>query len=383
MEMSGRAPLPHTRPTIDILIEIWEKVLCRSPVSPDDNFFDLGGDSVLAVALFLAIEEATGETLPITAIYDAPTVATLAQALESLSPARSSPLVLLKQGDDAPPVFMAPGVGGRVMYLSRLARGLSTNRPVYAVEGRGLDGAGIPDDRVEDMAEYCLQAVQGRQPHGPYLLAGHSLGGLVMLEVAQRLLERGEEIALLAFFDTYPHPQFWRLSSWLPTMLRCFAQYISAATKLNRHDVFPYLLRRCENLAGQIRARYRGVPPRQDAAANGDMPDDIRAALDRNRVALSRYRPRFYPGKITFLKAETVVGLTPADPAAVWGRLTRSLEIHTIPGDHIGMLTGESTGLRRQFSRCLERALVESSTGAVRTPMSGPVGPGGLAEHPI
>jgi acetoacetyl-CoA synthetase len=351
-------PSRQSHLTVDALVALWEKVFNRSPIFPNDNFFDLGGDSVLAVALCLAIEKEMGQSLPAAAIYDAPTVLTLAGELERVSP-RFWPLVLLKQGEAEPPLFLAAGVGGSMTYFARLARNLSVNRPVYAIEARGLDRMRPPDDRVEDMATACLRTVQARQPNGPYLLAGHSLGGLVMLEAAQRLIDRGEEVALLALLDTYPHPRYWRLSLWAVSLMRNIAWHLSAAARLRLPDRLPYLRQRCDNLIDHIRVRSRIGDRHRGFAALAGLPKGMEVVADSGRTAWTEYRPRFYPGTITYLKAEAAAGggIWPTDPAAVWRSLARSLEIYPIPGNHRTMLAVHSKAAAARLSLAVERAL--------------------------
>jgi acetoacetyl-CoA synthetase len=340
--------------TQDALITIWENLLKRSPVLPDDNFFDLGGDSILAVSLFLAIEETTGRKLPVTTIYDAPTVAAITRVLGQREGPKFSPLLQLKPGSSPLPVLIAPGTGGTVIELSRLAKSMVCNHPIYLILPRGINGIDPPHYRVEDMAEYCIECARELQPHGPYLLAGYSFGGLVMLEVAQRLRKRGEEIALLAFLDTYPHPQFWPFKAWIASARQHFDNHRSAINKLRAHEALPYLCQGSWNfIMRDLRSRcfgaYRQEQPNADTAFR---------ELQADLAAFDRYRPGYYPGKITFLRAQ-ISGLVRwvADPVAVWGRLTQALEVHTVPGDHRQMMTAHLESLAAKFSLCIEEAL--------------------------
>jgi acetoacetyl-CoA synthetase len=355
------SPVNLNNPYIEDLIGIWQRVLDRSPITPHDNFFDLGGDSILAIALFLAIEEATGRTLPVTTIYDAPTVAALAQAIEQGPPAHSLPLVLLKPGDAEPPLFVSGGAGERVMRFSLLAGGLSSAHPVYGVEARGLDGLDPPDRRVEDMAGWCLSAIRARQPHGPYLLAGHSLGGLVMLEVARSLLTLGEPVALLALFDAYPHQDFWRLTPWLTSIRQLVCRHLSAAMQLGMRDRLPYLRRHAVNLIGLIRDR-QGRPRQSGYAAP---PSRSETAVESHRSAWRQCRPRPYPGKITFFQSKVSGVHLPSDPASVWRGLSEALEIYVVPGDHAGILTADPSGLGERLSAVIEAELNRLIAGAV------------------
>jgi hypothetical protein len=91
------------------------------------------------------------------------------------------------------------------MELRPLAHAVRTDRPVYGLQARALDSQSPPDMRVERMAEEYLRCIRQVQPNGPYAIVGFSFGGLIALEMAQRLRREGETVELLALLDTYVH----------------------------------------------------------------------------------------------------------------------------------------------------------------------------------
>ena len=147
---------------VGLLLGIWRTVLRTDDVTADSNFFDLGGDSLLALTLFLEIERATGKHLPITAIYDAQTVAEQAQMLATDLAPEFSPLVLLKNGDSSAPLFIFHGVGGTVVEFAALGKLIDIPGEVYAVQAQGVDGTLPPLESVEAMADLYLAAQSGR-----------------------------------------------------------------------------------------------------------------------------------------------------------------------------------------------------------------------------
>jgi acetoacetyl-CoA synthetase len=320
----------------DRLVSIWERVLQRSPIPHHENFFDLGGDSLLAVSLFLEIEREMGRSLPITAIYDAPTLATMGALLEQPSIRAFTPLILLKSGVGKP-IFIVHGLGGTVIELSQLGMLIRTQRPVYAIQAKGVDGSEEPFDSIASMADYYLDTIREIQFRGPYILAGYSFGGVVAFEMARRLSAEGEEIALLALLDSYTHPRSWPRNSRLSVWWRKACRRISVT----------YALRRISNAARNLRA-YGGL----------HTPRSLPAALQRVRescsAALAHYEPCFYPGKVTFLRAETVVRY-PSDPRKVWSHLARELEVHTVSGEHVDLVRAHVDSLAAGLSLCLER----------------------------
>lgn len=331
-----------------LLTAIWERQLQRSPIGADENFFDLGGDSLLAITLFLEIAKATGRDLPITTIYEAPTIAELAATLEAESASQFAPLVLMKAGEDGlPPFFIAHGLGGNVMEIFPVAKRVQTDQPIYAIQAKGVDGVGVPHERVEDMAQFYLDAVREVQPHGPYFLAGYSFGGLVALEMAQRLSNEGEAIAFLGMLDTYPHPRFWPLACRVNVVARLAKRHAMALMDMAFGDVVPFVMKRFARLLtyfGSRSVRRRNAP-------TSSRPS-LQLVFDYADAAWTQYKPRFYRGTVTFLRAGTSLRF-PENPLAMWGRLVQKLDIHTVPGDHLGMVREQVEGLASCLSACL------------------------------
>jgi acetoacetyl-CoA synthetase len=318
--------------TVELLTTIWQRVLQHSPIDPDDNFFDLGGDSSLALQLFNEIARVSGRELPPVMIYHASTIAALAALLDEPTTPRFPPLVMVKDGVEDPPVFITHGLGGSVIDFFQVVRHLQTSHPIYGMQARGIDGVDAPFDRIEDIAEFYLDAVKRLQPCGPYLLIGYSLGGLVTLEMAQRLTANREKVALLVMLDTYPHMRHLSLG-----------QQALLATQ--------QVLRRASgNLKWGLNLSASYQPP-------SDVP--LSPALLRFRdtayLALQRYRPKFYSGEIKFVRAE-IPTYFPADPVAVWGRLAHKVVVDTIAGDHLGIITTYYEQLAAVLSRYLRQA---------------------------
>lgn len=304
----------HTSTSVEALTTIWQRVLQLPAVGSEDNFFDLGGDSALALELFQQIALASGRELPPVTIYQAPTISALAAVLEQPSALHVPPIIQLKAGSENPAVFIAHGLGGSVMDFFQLVKNIKTPHAIYGLQAKGIDGIAQPLDRIEDMAGYSLEAVKQLQPHGPYLLVGFSLGGLVVLEMAQQLSAEGEKVELVAMLDSYPHAK--HLSPWQQAKLSARQAWRRVARKL----------------------RWLGVPaPHQTALDVSPSPalSDFRASSYR---ALERYEPRFYPGKVHFVRAEIPTDF-PADASGVWSHLASDFEVLTVPGDHLGIMT--------------------------------------------
>src|ERR1700730_7997181 len=232
-----------TSTMIEELTPIWQRVLERSPIRAEDNFFDLGGDPSLAIQLFAEITQVSGRELSPLMIYRAPTIAALAALLERPATARLPPLVMLKAGTEEPPVFIAHGLGGSIMEFFELLTRIRFKHPVHGMQAKGVDGADEPLERIEDMAQFYLDAIKELQPHGPYLLIGYSLGGLVTLEMAQRLTENGEKVALLAMLETYPHRRFLTIRQPAPLSTRLTRDHASNRMRFAIRGALSFIIR--------------------------------------------------------------------------------------------------------------------------------------------
>ncbi len=185
------------------LARIWQELLGVESVGLDQNYFDLGGDSALAVHLFAQIEKSFGVKLPLATLFEAPTIEELARIVQSEVPSTGwNPLVAIQPTGSRPAFFCIHGAGGNVLIYRELSQNLGSDQPFYGLQSQGLDGSCPPLTRIEDMAALYVKAIRRQQPHGPYMVGGYCGGGLVAYEVAQQLRSAGEEIALLALFDT-------------------------------------------------------------------------------------------------------------------------------------------------------------------------------------
>ena len=185
------------------LTEIWERALDVDGIDPDDDFFAIGGHSLLAIEVFDAIERSLGQRLPLAMIFEAPTVRLLAAALrEEAAPEIPGSLVTLTSTGDRPPLFFVAAGDGNSVGFGALARRLGPDQPFFALQPRGINGGALLHTTVEGMARHYLRAIRRVRPKGPYLLGGRCLGAVVAYEMARQLVARGEDVPLLVVLDS-------------------------------------------------------------------------------------------------------------------------------------------------------------------------------------
>jgi thioesterase domain-containing protein/acyl carrier protein len=326
---------------VELLLGIWRRLLQTEDVTAESDFFDLGGDSLLALTLFLEIERATGRHLPITAIYEARTVAEQAKLLKDEHLPEFSPLVLLKAGDRGAPLFIFHGIGGTVVEFAELGRRIEIGGPVYAVQAQGVDGTLPPLQSVEDMAALYCRAIREKQPRGPYWLCGYSFGGVIAVEVARRLRNTGEEIGLLFLIDAYAHPITWPRITLLTVQLRKAANRLLSS------------VRSPPSTTTMIRSLKAALAPSQNTVSvdrraakrtwllkkQPDLPLPLLQTRLAADMALSAYRPAHYPGEVVFLKARYPDPDFPRDPKRVWRSLVGGLKVHVSSGSHMTIVS--------------------------------------------
>jgi amino acid adenylation domain-containing protein len=324
-------------PVEQAMVAIWEDVLGVHPVGVHDDFFRLGGHSMLALRLLARISEVFGTALPVTTLLQMPTVNQIAKAVRVLDDQPVPAVVEVQSGNLAPPLICFAGATtaratflGDGLSLAALARHLGDGYPVSVVMSGRVPQSAPCETLIQMVAASCRDEIRATQPHGPYLLAGHSLGGLVALEVARGLLAEGEQVSLLALFDVYGAG---------------FPRQYSLLRRVGCH------FRENEGMTWQVRARnlvakLGGRIRRASQFLRGNHhPEPKRKLRERNTLARASYlaKIRPYPGKITLLRARE----GKANPARDYSDLTMGwgavavggVDVLEVPGDHRTMLS--------------------------------------------
>ncbi len=193
---------PQTEEEV-LLARIWSEIFNREQIGVHDDFFNLGGHSIIAIKAMAKIEEVTGIRLPIATLFEAPTIKGLAKRIagKTESPI-SRVLIPIKESGTRFPIYLIHGGAFNILLYKQLAPFFSEDQPLYGIQALGLDGDLTHLDSIESIAARYLTEVLEQNPKGPYILMGYSYGGLVAYEMARQLTAMGKEIKMLGILDT-------------------------------------------------------------------------------------------------------------------------------------------------------------------------------------
>jgi amino acid adenylation domain-containing protein len=326
--------------------EMWEEILNVRPIGMTDNFFDLGGHSILGLRLMARVQQEFDLDLPLATLFEGGTVLDLVSTIYRRSVRRQTHLVTLEKGGSGPPVFFMHPIGGGVVCYAFLARRLGADHPVYALAALEVDD---PHETVESMAAAYIEEMKSVQPHGPYLLGGWSFGASLAFETARQLSAQGEEIGLLAIMDNEaPGVANERLQAEpvdeddpvvLVRQLEIFA---------NRKDRLPIDEEYLRQLDADAQLLYvmdiakeaHIMPPELN-------PTQVKRSLRnlKTRIHAARnYSPTPYAGKITLFRCSNVIpryqAFLEADPTWGWQNMSSlPVDLHIVSGSHESMVT--------------------------------------------
>jgi amino acid adenylation domain-containing protein len=319
------------------LVQIWEEVLQVRPVGVTDSFFDLGGHSLLAVSATSLVKDRLGRELPVSALFQQPTVEGLAQLLRQEGAIEASPLVPLQPKGTRKPVFMPHPIGGNVFCYVPLLRHLDGDQPVYGLQAPALVEEAVSYIDVEDMARTYLELMREVDPHGPYYLAGWCFGGMIAFEMARQLRESGEEVALLAMFDSAAPARDEEIEAVDDaTLMSWFARDL--AVPVGKTLTVPAEVLRTlpgEEMFDEVlrRAKAAGVIAQDAPVAQLQRAFQVYLA---NGLALRDFQPGIYDGPVHYFRAAEEPG---EDPAIRWQAFTtQPIRSARVPGTHNTML---------------------------------------------
>ena len=335
---------PRT-PIENALAAIWTDLLNLEQVSISDNFFEVGGHSLLAVQLLNRIHKQFGRSqLSLATLFQAPTIEQVAAVLQrTVSFASISSIVTLHhQGEKRPFFCVHDGTGGVYCFLELVKR-LRRDRPCYGIQAPGLSADEGLFISIEEMATSYINELLLVQPEGPYLLAGYCFGGLVAFEMARQLQTQGRSMALLALLDSYPAEKVVSPAADTRNVdgrKDDAHQIVRAVESLSRSwkKQIPLSYDELHNLQPDEQLSYllARLKEAQVMPDDMDLPHFRRSirVIDAHNHCIQHYQPKPYVGRVILFRNEYAI-----DDPLLWATLaSEPLEIHTVAGDHISML---------------------------------------------
>ena len=351
-----------------VLAGWWQELLGHEQLGLDDDFFDLGGHSIIVMRLFAKIKKTYGVHLGLSTLFEARTVRTLAKLIRDASngggarPTTGRSLVALQPNGRRLPLFVISGLGGNVIKFHGMASYLGGDQPVYGLLPRGLEGNEPLHTRVEDMAADYVRAIREVQPDGPYRVVGYSFGGAVAYEVAQQIIDLGGEVGLLGLFDTIEWQYMEQVGRSLGLVQRMLTYRSQFKQAISDGDAFGPLWRRFRSKLGRTLSRLLHPSGRPS-------PGPAISIENANIFAASNYRPRVYPGRLTLFRSTDRRAGDGDDAFLGWGHLIGGgIDVYHIPSTHLNILQEPAVQvLSERLRECLNRdpaARTEGHTAA-------------------
>ena len=315
-----------------VLLHIWEEELNRRPIGIYDDFFDLGGDSLLGARLLARVEETFGKELALASLFEVPTVARMASVL-SESPSQGyafgpSKVIAIRSSGSLPPLFI---LGAQPLFRP-LILNLPENLPVLGLSFPDLAELPVPF-RIEDIAALQVEALRRFQPRGPYALMGWCAEGVLAYEMAQQFRAQGQEVSLVAMIDAF-NPTRWKYESRWNSRRDRLRFHLANLSNLDVRAASAYSRDRLRMVLRKTRQRLWRTLYHLNLRTDRRTGSPSRASDQILTFSVSRYVPAPYDGRVMVARAEVRPAGTHADAAYGWRGLVADLQVVDVPGNH-------------------------------------------------
>lgn len=316
------------------LTEIWQEVLKVKNIGIEDDFFDVGGHSLLAVQIMTRIEKRMGPKLPIAILFQYRTIKSLSRFIEKDNiKTEWKYIVPIKASGTKPPIYIVPGVGLNVMTFSDLSQHVDAGQPVFGLQGIGLDGTDIPVNTISDIASAYIAEIVEHNPYGPYVIAGYSIGGFIAVEIIRQLKAMGKDVKMLVIFDTDAdrarETEQWHVIT--PKIIKRYLPKFMGGTKPLSAQIAWVFNRKKDALANKF-----GIAKKTESDEYYALLDAI---IQKYFAALDKYELTPFNCPLTLIKAEVYDHYNDDAEFLGWKKYAlNGVNRHLVPGNHITML---------------------------------------------
>ncbi|GAA4089441.1 amino acid adenylation domain-containing protein [Mucilaginibacter panaciglaebae] len=325
---------PNTA-TEKIVASVWQECMGLTDISIDDNFFALGGHSLMAVQILSKLEKKLGKSFQLAILFKYPNIQSLANFIDNDKKETTyTCLVPIKPTGNKAPLYIIHGEGLNVLNFSSLAAAMDKDRPIYGLQAVGLNGVDEPLDSLPEIAKFYLSEIIRHNPTGPYLLAGYSFGGYVALEIRKQMAAMGKEVEKLIMFDTDAEKSEYK--DW----------YYILPKKVKRN--VPILLSFLKSSILHPIANFRNQDKNPLPAflskyflkrETKNFYQLIKKIKDKHLYAFRNYKMEPFNGKVYLFKANICVHYVYDTEFLGWKKYALGgVELYDVPGDHLTMI---------------------------------------------
>lgn len=352
------------------LLKIWQKLLNTTQIGVEDDFFALGGHSLLVVRMLAQIYETFQVHLPLTSLFEQATIKHLAGLINAQDgPVPWSSLVKIQPGGHNAPFYCVHGMTGDVFWFRELVEYMNPVQPFWGLQARGLDGIQTPLTSIEEIATHYIEEIRIFQPEGPYYIGGYSFGASVAYEMARQLALQGQVVGLLAIIDhATPQSGYYKVE-YTPRFFFHFFRNLP-------YRVRDFFRRRPDQLLSRVARQWRltkkmiggklrpwNVGGERIQASDiidqaPELSSHVQQLIECNFQAIWNYKPQSFSGRLTLLRARGGRLFCTHDPQMGWGKfVTGGIDVRIIPGSHLQLFKKPHVRyLAEELQRCLEEA---------------------------
>lgn len=343
-----------------LVAKIWEDALGISPIDINHDFFEIGGHSMIAVQVMTSLEEELKIKLPISILFEHPTIKRLARLIESKEDKASwKSLVPIKPAGSKTPLYIVHGGGLNVMPFYAIAKHLDAEQPLYGLQAIGLNGEDKPPHTIEGIASEYIKEITSQNPTGPYALAGYSLGGIIAFEMAKQLKSQGKEIKALVMFDTYAIRNYnkgSRSDRWINIIRTEWGKRLFDLKLLVSN---PRLLKRIKKVSLQNKA---GKIKRRLIAKDDDRPEILKVISKIKKIHIqagNEYTVSHYDGDMYLFRAKIRTHYERDFKFFGWKPYVNKVHVIEMEGEHTTMFAPPN---EKNFVRILQNILNDVDT---------------------
>ena len=326
---------PRTETEIAVT-QIFLKNTSFENIGINDNFIDLGIDSLIALMIIVDIEEKFDKRFPLTVLVHHPTIQLLAKFISSASTSPYNPLIPLKKEGSKLPLYLVHGIGLNLFNFNSMVTHLDADQPVYGLRAAGLDGNLEPLRSIEQLAAYYNQEIINHDPIGPYAIAGYSAGGVIAYEMVKQLKQAGKQVEMLAMFDTNIQDINHQMSLSAQIKRKIARQFNKLIFRVKSFSINPianiiYL----KDMYMLKAKKYFTSAGLRNKNAPSELPEYMQKVVDNLEAALNKYTLTPYHVKIDLIKAQKRFYYV--DDPKLLGWETYALDgihVYDVPGDH-------------------------------------------------